>query len=618
MPNLVEATVQTNQQSTLQKILTSTVNEVGMEAVLVAIITNEGGPLIHQVSRGFSPREIRAILRALSMEDLKGVSPKSPKGKTELDRVLRLRMITPGSKVALVLPLKFGGRVYGTLVLTRKENVALTKREKAALSANVSHITGELKKAGLFGSSLILGSPLVAKEPLVPVSGEKPVPVRRSYSNADVQERIASILGEEEGTLSFDRGWVSIYDPLAATLEILGVFGTQKKDLSPGQVLSLDDSASGWSVRHRKPRSDNNLASTQGRFHDYKQLFRDKFASTLVMPFFVRGRAAGTLTLASKDSNAFDTISGDFKKLEPLTTKLVELFEDPKCHLSVLEPSTSPAEEPEAKGQKATLAPGGDVRKEERRVALQEVSSFLAAEIREPMGFIRAQLEEITTEAHLDFDSQSRVENAMRDMIRVETVVNEILDFAKPLELDKKLCRVQDLLDEAFSLVSTDLRVNRIEVVKKVPARLAQVKWDEARMQHVFLSIFRNAIEAMSPGGHLRVEVMLTRGRKQELQIVIANDGVPIPEELVDKVFEPYFTTKRSGTGLGLATVKKVVEEHQGQISIESAPEKGTKVKILMPAPGPGHPIGQEGQSGGLEETLEANSLDYPQFSLHA
>ena len=230
------------------------------------------------------------------------------------------------------------------------------------------------------------------------------------------------------------------------------------------------------------------------------------------------------------------------------------------------------------------------MRKEERRAALHEVSSFLATEIREPIGFIRAQLEEITTDSELDFDSQTRVENAMRDMIRMETILNEILDFARPLELDRKLCRVQDLLDEAFSLVSTDLRVNRIEVIKKVPARLAQVRWDEGKMQHVFLCIFKNAIEAMSPGGHLRVEVMLTRARKPELQIVIANDGVPIPAELVDKVFEPYFTTKRSGTGLGLATVKKVVEEHQGQIRIASEPDKGTTLTILMPAPKPRTP----------------------------
>ncbi|MCW5783236.1 MAG: GHKL domain-containing protein [Nitrospirales bacterium] len=593
MSNRLESTLATKQQSTLQKILTSVVNEVGMEAVLVAIMTHDGGPLVEQVSRGFSPREVRAILRALSMEDMKNLAIRNGAGG-ELESVLRIRMVTPGSKVALVLPLKFGGRVYGTLVLARRENSALTKREKSTLSTNVAHISTELKKAGLFGSSLILSKPVVSNEPLASVvAGEEgPAPVARTYSNAEVQERIGSILTEEvDGELSFDRGWVSIYDPLAATLEVLGVFGTQKKDVSPGQLLSLDDSASGWSVRHRKPRCDNNLASTQGRFHDYKQLYRDRFASTIVVPFYVRGRVAGTVTLASKNPNNFDQIGSDSKSLEAITTKLVELFEDPSCHLSVMDVAPIQSEPPALKGQVIMAQPeGGDVRKEERRAALHEVSSFLATEIREPIGFIRAQLEEITTDADLDFDSQTRVENAMRDMIRIETVLNEILDFAKPLELDRKMCRVQDLLDKAFSLVSTDIRVNRIEVLKKVPARLAQVRWDEVKMQHVFLCIFKNAIEAMSPGGHLRVEVMLTRARKPELQIIIANDGVPIPAEFVDKVFEPYFTTKRSGTGLGLATVKKVVEEHQGQISIASEPEKGTTVTILMPAPRPRTP----------------------------
>ncbi len=592
MPDRRDSSVLPKQQSTLQKILTSAVNEIGMEAALVAIMTHDGGPLIEQVSRGFSARETRAILRALSLEELKSGNTKNSTGGPELNSILRLRMVTPGSKVALVLPLKFGGRVYGTLVLTKRENVTLTKREKATLSANVSSITEELKKAGLFGSSVILANPVVANEPSATATSPSKVAIARTYSNSDVQERIANILTEVNGGLLFDRGWVTIYDPLAASLEVLGVFGTQKRDLSPGQRLSLDDSASGWSVRHRKARSDNNLASTQGRFHDYKQLFKDKFASTLIVPFFVRGRVAGTVTLASKNPNQFDHNGNDLNQLEPVTAKLVELFEDPSCHLSVLEPVPILADQAVAKGKKSPPVPqeAGNVRKEERRTALQEVSSFLATEIREPIGFIRAQLEEITTDSELDFDSQTRVENAMRDMIRMETVLNEILDFAKPLELDRKMCRVQDLLDEAFSLVSADLRVNRIEVIKKVPARLAQVRWDEAKMQHVFLCIFKNAIEAMSPGGLLRVEVMLTRARKQELQIVIANDGVPIPPELVDKVFEPYFTTKRSGTGLGLATVKKVVEEHQGQIRIASELGKGTTVTILMPPPRPRTP----------------------------
>src|SRR5690606_37311080 len=112
--------------------------------------------------------------------------------------------------------------------------------------------------------SVILGRALVASEPQPAGEGTAEVPSGRTYTNPDVQERVTTTLSEVKEALSFERGWVTIYDPLAATLEILGVFGTQKRDLSPGQHLSLDDSASGWAIRHRKSRCDHNHASTQG------------------------------------------------------------------------------------------------------------------------------------------------------------------------------------------------------------------------------------------------------------------------------------------------------------------------------------------------------------------
>ena len=582
MVNVVETPLATK-QSTLQKVLTSAVNDLGMEAAFIGIKTHDQGSLIPQVSRGFSSREIRAILRALWADYGKGNGPNSQSSETDSFGLLRLRMVTPGSKVILTVPLKVSGRIYGALVVGKRESAALPKREKTTIVRSGNHITEELKKAGLFGSPLILGSSIVAHEPTSGDGESVQAPQLRTYTNPGVQERVAGLLHDVEKSLDFERAWVTIYDPIAASLEILGGVGIQKRDLAPGHRLPIDESASGWAVRHRKHRCDQNLASTQGRFQDYKQLYKDRFASTLVVPFFVRGRVAGTVTLASKTPSQYDVNEFDLAKVEPVTTKLVELFEDPSANLSVLSDPESSSERQADKVKSDTTEIA--IRREERRVALQEVSSFLATEIREPMGFIRAQMEEITSEAHLDFDSQTRVETAMRDLIRIEALLNEVLDFAKPLTLDRRSCRIQALLDHALSLISTDLRVNRIEVKKDYPARLAPVRWDEAKMQHAFLSIFKNSLEAMSPGGHLRVSVKLHRGRRNEVIIKIENDGVPIPPEVVDKVFEPYFTTKRSGTGLGLASVKKIVEEHHGHISIASRPEQGTTVTLGMPIP---------------------------------
>jgi signal transduction histidine kinase len=140
--------------------------------------------------------------------------------------------------------------------------------------------------------------------------------------------------------------------------------------------------------------------------------------------------------------------------------------------------------------------------------------------------------------------------------------------------------------------VGTDLEVTRIHVTKDYANIIAPVKADEAKLQQVFLSIFKNACEAMSPGGHLHIQVMQHRaGRGIEVQLIIKNDGAPIPAEILDKVFEPFFTTKRSGIGLGLATVKKIIEEHDGAIAIGSAPGEGTTVTIKLPGVSRG-PVG--------------------------
>ena len=568
-----------SKQTTLQRILTKTVNDLGMDAT-VAILNQSDGPLVPHVTKGFSDREVRAVLRTLSRGEERRPHESPLIVNAENGHVgVQLRIMTPGSKNLLAMALKNAKRVYGVLVAGKREGKPFTKRERSTLESAGQRITDQLREARLFDQSVILAPPWVWQEPSSKTSGSE-VAAGRTYACPQVQERISGSLKESQ--VPFDRGWVTVYDPFAAVLEVLGCVAGHKKELLPGQRLSLNESASGWAIRHRKPRIDQNLASTQGRFQDYQQLYRDRFQCVLVVPFFVRGRVAGTMTLASKTAAQYESAESESRKVEPIATQLAQLFEDPA--LKLLTSASSDALAPPVPESEASGPSEPTIRRQERQAALKEVSSFLATEIRDPMGYIRAQLEEVTGEGTLDFESQTRVEAAMRDLIRMDSLLNEILDFAKPLELDRRLCRVTTLIDEALELIATDLKVNRIEVTKKFPVRVGQVRWDQEKIQRAFLSIFTNALEAMSPGGHLDVTVSQQRGRQPYLSIRIHNDGAPIPEELGEKVFEPYFTTKRSGTGLGLAMVKKIVEEHQGHIAIQSDSKEGTLVTIKLPA----------------------------------
>ena len=569
----------------LQRTLTSVINGLPVDAALAAVFHQEHGPLTAHVSRGFTPRDVQSILRTLSSRTVLTTVPSAD--EVEGSRTLRLRLISPGAKSLLGIPLRHRQRTYGFLVIGRKDNAAFAKKEKTMIEQAGDEVTKSLEREALFDVNLLLGRSLVAPEPVPAAAAPEAFTPAPSRATPDLQEKVVALLNEAAQQVSFDRAWVCAYDPIAASVEVLGIAGEvkadpkdQKKDLKPGHRLALDASAAGWAVRHRKPRVDHDLASTQGRFLDHKHLYKDRFQSSLVVPFFLRGQVGGTITFSSKHADQYSL--ADARTLEPVTLRLVELLQAaPAGEAARPAESTTDSAQPGA-APPATSEPL--IRKQERQAAIGEFSAFLATEVREPLASIRAQLEEVTGEGILDFDPQTRVENAMRDLIRVEAILNEILDFAKPLELNRRLCRVPEIIESSLTVVATELEVTRLQVVKEYAGHIAPVRCDEAKMQQVFLSIFKNAIEAMTPGCVLTIAMSNQRaGRHLEVQILIKNNGAPIPAEHVDKVFEPFFTTKRSGTGLGLATVKKIVEEHQGHISIASAPGEGTTVTIRLP-----------------------------------
>lgn len=569
----------------LQRTLTSVLNELPVDAALAAVFHRDQGPLVGHAARGFTPRDIQAILRTLSAPAIAAASPASDE---EGGRTIRLRLITPGAKSLLAVSLRHRNRTYGFLVIGRKESATFAKKEKSLMEQASDEVTKALEREGLFDMNIVLSRPFVALEPVPP----PPTPAEMftaptSQLTPELQDKIIAVLTDANQYVAYDRIWTCHYNPLAGNVEVLGMAGDLKseqkdgkKDLKPGHHLTLDSSASGWAVRHRKPRVDHDLASTQGRFLDHKYLFKDRFLSSLVVPFFVRGQVGGTITLASKEAGRYQQT--DARTLEPTIVKIAEILQAPAAAPTSQAPAMGQKGAP---GEAAAPAPSEPIiRKQERQAAIGEFSMFLATEVREPLASIRAQLEEVTGEGILDFDPQTRVENAMRDLIRVEAILNEILDFAKPLELNRRLLRIPEVIESALTVVATDLEVTRIQVTKDYATIIAPVRGDEAKLQQVFLSIFKNAGEAMSPGGHLHIQVTQHRaGRGVEDQILIKNDGAPIPAEIVDKVFEPFFTTKRAGTGLGLATVKKIVEEHGGSIAIGSAPGEGTTVTIRLP-----------------------------------
>ncbi|MCL2879526.1 MAG: ATP-binding protein, partial [Treponema sp.] len=137
-------------------------------------------------------------------------------------------------------------------------------------------------------------------------------------------------------------------------------------------------------------------------------------------------------------------------------------------------------------------------------------------------------------------------------------------------------------LGELAEFVSYELKEAKIECVIDLAKNLPAVNFDERYMKQAFLNLIKNAIAAMPEGGKLFIK---TEANDTEICIIIADTGVGIPEENLGKIFEPYYTTRETGTGLGLTMVFKIIREHNGEINVHSNTGEGSVFIITLPIP---------------------------------
>ncbi len=230
---------------------------------------------------------------------------------------------------------------------------------------------------------------------------------------------------------------------------------------------------------------------------------------------------------------------------------------------------------------------GEKLLKTERLAAIGEFSSGIAHELRQPLGvisnsvyFLGTRLKDVEEEKvkkHLAI-LEKVVKNANR-------LISDLLDFARVDTLVFKECDVNQAVEEALS--SVEIRAN-IEVKTELKEDLPPIQADFDQLMRVCLNIISNAVSAMPEGGSLSLKTDENK-RDGHIEISIADTGEGIPAENMQKIFEPLFTTKARGIGLGLALCKKYVAAYGGKIEVESEVGKGTKFTVKLPT----HPINE-------------------------
>ena len=220
----------------------------------------------------------------------------------------------------------------------------------------------------------------------------------------------------------------------------------------------------------------------------------------------------------------------------------------------------------------------------EKLAAVGTLISGVAHEINNPLGNILGRVQ-LLQRAAGDDESKRDLQTVRDECERAIRIVRNLLSFTREHMPETTLVSLNDVIDQVLELRAYELKVSNIELKKNFGADLPQIHADPHQLQQVFLNLVINAEQAMT-AAHGRGSLSITTKRVGDtLQVVVADDGPGIPDELISQIFNPFFTTKDvgAGTGLGLSVCYGIVKEHGGQMRVESEQQKGTTFTVELP-----------------------------------
>ena len=240
------------------------------------------------------------------------------------------------------------------------------------------------------------------------------------------------------------------------------------------------------------------------------------------------------------------------------------------------------------------------IRRSDRLASLGTLSAGMAHEIKNPLVSIKT-FAQLLPERYQDSDFRDTFSNLIgHEIDRIDSLVNQLLRFARPAKPHLKPMHVHEILEKSLLLIGHRLFQKQIKLTRGWDANVDTIRADADQLEQVFLNFFLNAMDAMKKGGELTVTTQIRTGDElvaglahgngngsrrddEVLRITIRDTGEGIRSEDIAHVFDPFFSTKDYGTGLGLSVVHGIIQEHGGQIEVESELKKGTSFHILLP-----------------------------------
>ena len=225
------------------------------------------------------------------------------------------------------------------------------------------------------------------------------------------------------------------------------------------------------------------------------------------------------------------------------------------------------------------------VRETERMAYIGQITTSLSHEIRNPLSTVKMNLQILTKNRQIQGNDQRRIEMSSREVVRLEGILKELLDFAKPLQLNLRPTDINQVLSSCAELLDMKFKEKNLIVHRAFDPDMPLVRADMGKLEQAFINMLLNAVETSDYYGEILIKTAFRAdGVAEGAEVSIQDFGQGIARESRDELFKPFFTTKTKGTGLGLSNVKRIVEAHGGCVKAENSRPRGACFNIFLPA----------------------------------
>jgi len=216
----------------------------------------------------------------------------------------------------------------------------------------------------------------------------------------------------------------------------------------------------------------------------------------------------------------------------------------------------------------------------ERLSSMGEMTASISHEIRNPLGIIRSSAE-LLKKKLAEFDPENKIpEIIVEESNRLNAIITDFINYAKPRNPNLIPCRVEEIIEKNISFLVPQLAEQKYKIRKDYTGKPLEIMADSDMLYQAFLNLLINAMHAMPGGGEINIEIGC---HDEKVEITFVDDGDGIPVELIDKIWDPFFTTKDTGTGLGLGIVKNMIKSLGGSIKAGNRPGHGAEFVVTLP-----------------------------------